>query len=127
MSDAVSSRLLDQRVRNRVIDVLELLGDGNAGVQDVGVAEYFNMFFDWADEPQRALSTYTATEVALLEKVLAVLLDALAATNGLNTVDEICDSGWPRRTAVVAQEAFSAMVARGRFREDVEEAEPGRD
>ncbi|MGW7686797.1 hypothetical protein ACWGID_39020 [Kribbella sp. NPDC054772] len=120
----VSGRVVEQRVRNRVIEVLEILADGDGGVLLVGVGDYFNLFFDWVDEPPRALSTYTAEEFEQVGRVLAVVNEALAATEGLEQVDEIIESGWPTRIAVVAREAFAVMAARGRFSEDAEEAEP---
>lgn len=131
MSNSISSRLLDQRLRNRVIDALETLADGVDGLFSAGGVEYFNQFFDFIDEVDdtlpydwRALSTYTAAEVRTLEAVLSVMLEALAGTEGFETDHEIAASGWPERVQPIACEALTVMLERGRFDEHHEEREP---
>lgn len=128
MAEEVSDRLIDQRVRNRVIEVLEVLADGVAGLFALGGNEYFNLFFDYIDdgfqEDWRTLSTYTAAEVDKLEAVLAVMLEALDGTAGLHTDNEIAASGWPDRVQPIARDALAAMLGRGRFDEEHEQREP---
>lgn len=128
VAEEVSERLVDQRVRNRVAEVLEILADGDAGLFAVGGKEYFNLFFDYIDDDLpydwRALSTYTAEEIEKIEHVLTSMLTALDATASLDTEAEIAATGWPQRVQPVAQEALTAMIARGRFDEEREETEP---
>ncbi|MGH3266962.1 MAG: hypothetical protein ACRDNS_33840 [Trebonia sp.] len=69
----------------------------------------------------RNLSTYTKAEVTELERVLGVMLDAVAATPTFYTDDEFIASGWPQRIQPIAARALATMLGRGRFREDVEE------
>jgi hypothetical protein len=128
VAEEVSERLVDQRVRNRVEEVLEILADGDAGLFAVGGKEHFNLFFDYIDDDLpydwRALSTYTAEEIEKIEHVLTSMLTALDATASLDTEAEIAATGWPQGVQPVAQEALTAMIARGRFDEEREETEP---
>jgi hypothetical protein len=125
MTEPPSSRVVDQRVRNRVIDAVEVLAGGPDGVRSASTAEYINMFFDVVDDDMpgdwRDLSTYTKAEVIELERVLGLMLDAVAATPEICTDDEFIASGWPERIQPFAARALATMLRRGRFREDVEE------
>lgn len=122
-----SQRLIDQRLRNRVIEAVEILADGDDGVRAVGDTEYFNYFFDFVDDDLpwdwRSLSTYTAEEVAAIEEVLSSMLAALEGTSDMDHLEMIA-SGWPRRVQPVAQRALALMLARGRFDEEHEEERP---
>ncbi|OYO01500.1 hypothetical protein [Enemella evansiae] len=128
MPEYVSRRLVEQRLRNRVIEVLEILADGIDGLFTVGGTEYFELFFDYIDDDSphdwRALSTYTAAEVDKLAALLVVMLEAVDRTQTLSTEDEIAGSGWPDRIQPIAHEALSTMLERGRFDEEREETEP---
>jgi hypothetical protein len=44
---------VDQLVRNRVIEVLGILADGEPGLFAVGAKEYFNPLFDYIDDDLR--------------------------------------------------------------------------
>jgi hypothetical protein len=129
VADEPSQRLVDQRLRNRVIEAVEIVAEGDAGVLAVGDTEYFNYFFDFVDDDLpwewRSLSTYTADEVAALEEVLEAVLEALEAVGHLDHLDLIA-SGWPTRIQPVAQRALALMLARGRFDEEQEEDQPSR-
>jgi hypothetical protein len=128
MKESPSPRLVDQRVRNRAIDALQILADGPNGVRAVGNVEYVNTFFDVVDDDMpgdwRDMSTYIPAEVAALEKVQSLLVDACAATPQICTDDVFIASGWPVRIAPVAATALATMLGRGRFREDREEESP---
>lgn len=127
VAEEVSTRLVDQRVRNRVIEVMELLADGDDGLRAVGDVEYFNLFFDWVDddipEDWRANSAYTPEEVEHIEAVHRSMLAAVYATGGMDTA-QTAASGWPRRIQPIAQQALALMLRRGRFDEETEEEEP---
>lgn len=123
----MSARVVDQRTRNRVIDVLEHLADGDDGLLAMGDVEYFNLFFDWVDDDGpgewRTNSTYVPEEVERIEAVYRLMLAALEAADGLDAA-ELAASGWPTRIQPVAQEALDVMVRRGRYDEEVEQEQP---
>jgi hypothetical protein len=123
-----SERLIDQRVRNRVMRALEPLAKGDEGVRLDGNAEYVNQFFDFIDDDApgdwRAVSTFIPAEVAELDKIQRLLLDAVAATGQICSDDDFIASGWPERIKPIAADALSLMRRRGRFSEDREEERP---
>src|SRR5690348_17843672 len=96
-----SERVVEQRLRNRAIEALDMLARGDAGVRCVGNAEYVNQFFDTIDDDSpwrwREWSTFTAAEVIALDTVQQLLLDACAATPQLQSDDDFIASGWPER------------------------------
>jgi hypothetical protein len=128
MEDRPSERLVDQRVRNRVMEALEPLAEGDEGVRAVGSVDYVNFFFDFIDDDApgdwRAMTTYIPAEVAVLDRIQHFLLDAVAATGQSCSDDDFIASGWPKRIQPVATEALRLMRHRGRFREDREEETP---
>jgi hypothetical protein len=111
MAEAPSSRLIDQRVRNRAIDALQVLAGGPEAVRSAGNADYVNTFFAVVDDDipgdWRDLSTYTPGEIAALEKVQRLLLDACAATPTICTDEVFIASGWPERIQPVAAHALA--------------------
>lgn len=125
MKDAVSDRLLDQRLRNRFIEELLCLVDWEETLT-WGAGEYFNSFFDFfPDEPPLPPnSVLTDEERSALTKVLALMNMALDSTSPLVGEAELIDSGWPENIKPIAQKALALMLQRGRFSEEIEEAEP---
>jgi hypothetical protein len=126
MPARTSHRLLDQRIRNRVLDALLLLADGEAAVRRWGCAEYFEKFFDCfhTESPWDPPSTMTAEEIAATKTVLALMLDAMSATPRVMPDGEFIRSGWPERIKPLAEQAAGVFLARGRFDEEREEDEP---
>ena len=128
MDDAISPRLLDQRLRNRIMETVDGLTDGDAGVHEIGFTEYFESFFDFIphrdDGGPHPNSAMTAEERELLLRLSQLVDEACDATPGTMSDDAFCRTGWPQRIQVLAQEAFETMARRGRFSEDEEEAEP---
>ena len=128
MAEKPTDRLIDQRVRNRIIDAVAVLAKGDDGVRKVGKAEYVESFFDMIDDDVspswRDMSTLTPAEVSCLASVLGLLLDACAATPQMCSDDEFIASGWPERIEPAAASALALMEQRGRFREDHEEDSP---
>jgi hypothetical protein len=126
--DQPSERLVEQRLRNRAIEALEALAAGDDGVRAMGTSEYLNLFFDTIDDEipwqWREWSTFTPDEVAALDRVHRTLLDAIAATPQIRSIDEFIASGWPARIAPVAATALGLMQTRGRFSEEREEDSP---
>ena len=128
MEEQPSERLIDQRIRNRIMEAVETLADGDDGVRRDWPAEYFESFYDWiphrSDGGMRPNSAITADEGALLLEVSAILDDACDATPGNMTADEFIATGWPKRIQPVALKALSLMRARSQFSEEQEEEAP---
>lgn len=124
--DRPSERVVLQRLRNRAIEALETLARGAQGVLVAGNSEYVNQFFDTIDDDARwrEWSTFTSAEVAALDEVQRVLLDACAATPRVCSDGEFIASGWIERITPVATRALELMRARGRYREDRAEGSP---
>ena len=126
--DRPSDRLVEQRMRNRAMESLVALSEGDAGVRSVGVAEYVNQFFDVIDDDipwhWREWSCFTPGEVERLDEVHRLLKAACGATPQIVTDDDFIASGWPTRIQPAARLALDLMQARGRFREDVDEEDP---
>jgi hypothetical protein len=121
----VSKRVVEQRLRNRVIEWLEVLADGDHAVRLFGVASYFEEFFDVVNDDLsfdwRENSAYTSDEVRAIDRVLTELKAASAAVPPLARVDEFITSGWPSRIQPDARAALQTMEQRGRFSEDVDQ------
>lgn len=128
MDDSPSDRVIEQRLRNRAIEALEVLAQGDDGVRAVGNSDYINYFFDTIDDDVlpgwRDSSALTPDEVLELDRVQRVLLDACSATPQVEPDDDFIASGWPERIKPIATDALAVMLQRGRFREDREEDAP---
>jgi hypothetical protein len=126
--ESPSERLVEQRMRNRAMEALVALSEGDSGVRSVGVGEYIEQFFDVISDDipwhWRDWSCFTPEEVERLNAVLRLLEAACAATPRVDTDDAFIASGWPNRIQPAALMALDVMQARGRFREDVEEETP---
>lgn len=123
-----SERVVEQRMRNRAIEALETLAKGDDGVRQIGVVEYVEQFFDIIDDRSpwswRTWKVFTPTEVAALGEVHDLLVAACAATPTMVGEEDFVATGWPTQIQPAARTALDLMLARGRFSEDVEEAEP---
>ncbi|RYG93764.1 MAG: hypothetical protein EON58_17680 [Alphaproteobacteria bacterium] len=119
-SNPIPECLLSQRLRNRCIDVLELLADGNETVRRFGSAEYFNCFFDWFPDEgvYKPPSAMSQDEVKVATAVLVLMRDACDATPLRVTEDELISTGWPSRIQPFAQNALEVFMTRGRGIED---------
>lgn len=128
MEEQPSDRLVDQRIRNRIIEAVETLADGDDGVRREWPVEYFESFYTWIphrdDGEMPPISAISAEERTLLLKVSRVLDDACDATPKNITADELIATGWPKRIQPVAQEALDLMRDRGRFSEEQEADTP---
>ena len=128
MEEQLSDRLIDQRIRNRIMEALETLADGDEGVRRDWPAEYFESFYDWVphrgDGGMRSNSAISPDEEALLRQVSGILDDACDATPGNMTADELIATGWPKRIQPIACKALNLMRVRGRFSEENEEEAP---
>lgn len=123
-----SERLIAQRVRNRILEEILGLSEGEAGVHEAGPTEWFESFFDWfpyEGEPEW-FPAMTAEEADTVSAVCKIMQQAIAETDISRepTVDEIIQTGWPERVAPTAKLALDVLMARGRFSEEQEEDEP---
>lgn len=127
-SDERSQRVWDQLKRNRIMDQMADLARGNARVYRMGPWDYFECFFDWFpyEGPWEPNPSMSADEVEACREVLAAMQAALAATPKRVELDELVETGWPERIRPLAERAVRILLARGRFDEDREEAEPSR-
>jgi hypothetical protein len=128
MENKSSNRIINQRIGNRIMDVLLTLAKGDEGARQVWPAEYFESFYDWIPHRDhggiRPNSAITADERALLLEVSSILDDACDVTPGNMTADELIATGWPKRIQPVALKALILMRERGRFSEEQEEDTP---
>ena len=127
MDENPSERLIDQRVRNRIMEAVHTIADGEEGVRREWPGEYFESFYTWIPhhndgdmQPNSAISPEERT--GLLE-LSAILDEACDATPKIMSADEFIDTGWPKRMQPTAQKVLRLMLARGRFSEHREEAE----
>ncbi|WAC58688.1 hypothetical protein [Brevundimonas sp. SL130] len=127
MEATPSSRIIDQRVRNRIMEELLGLAEGDESVRRIGAGEYFEAFYDWVPhrgDGIRPNSALTQDEAALILKVSIALDEACDATPKMVSTQELIATGWPERIKPLARSALDQMLKRGRFREEIEEDEP---
>lgn len=122
-----SRRLVDQRVRNRIMEAILGLSEGDAGVDKSGTTEWFESFFDYFpyDGPEVSdVTSINGEEWSALTSLLAVMQTAFSETSGDIAGAELIVTGWPARIARIAAETLSVFLARGRFSEEAEEQTP---
>ncbi|MFZ2998281.1 hypothetical protein [Sphingobium sp.] len=122
MSTSISDRLLDQRLRNGMIERLQMLVDWTETIAAVGAAGYFNSFFDvFPDKPPLPVNTVLSSEECeALTKILELMDQVASCTRQNLTDDELVASAWPMRIGEQANSALSIMMVRGKLSDDVE-------
>jgi hypothetical protein len=125
----ITGRLAEQRLRNRAIDILEILAEGQEGAERIGAEEWFNRFFDVFDDdtplgPWQSWSTFTPEEVNALGGVHFLMVMAAETTSPIVSVEELAELRWPARVQPLARDVFRLLAERGRFSEEREEDEP---
>ncbi|MDR4308145.1 hypothetical protein IHQ68_16110 [Chelatococcus sambhunathii] len=122
MSENLSQRVGDQRVRNRIMEVTETLAFGDEGVRQVGLKEYFEQFYDWIpnNDDGSALRNSAITEIErnLITAVRTLLDNACDVTPDMSE-EEFIETGWPRRIQPFARETLDVMLRRGKFSEEI--------
>ena len=120
-----SPRLVDQRVRNRIMEAADLLAMGEGGVRLVGFSAFFELFYDWIphheDGPLPPNAALTSEERSGLERLRNVLDEACDATPGEMSVAAFIATGWPDRIAEAAASALEVLGRRGPAPEDAED------
>jgi hypothetical protein len=134
MADELSQRVLEQRYRNRIMEQMWSLARGEEAIREDPI-EYVESFYDWfpsqaegsfypkAPDQWKGLATLSPAEDVAVRVVLGLMI--AATEKGWNCdAEEAIANGWPQRIAPHAQRALDLMLARGRFDEENEEAEP---
>lgn len=129
MDDDPSERVIEQRVRNRIAEVLSCLADPES-VLAVGTPEYFESFFDWfpyrPGQPgvMHPNSTIDDRERTAILQVLALMNEASDSTPRNMTAGQFLTTRWPVLITPAAARALAVIKERGRFSEELEEDEP---
>ncbi|WP_313906127.1 hypothetical protein [Rhizobium leguminosarum] len=127
LDEEVSDRIVEQRWRNRIIDAIEVLAQGNEGLIEVNYNEFFEGFYDYWRDGQlfvRPNSAITTDEERTVDALGRMLEDISMETRHFQSEAEYIQSGCAERIKPVAQEALKLFLSRGRFREDCEELSP---
>ena len=126
MTEEPSERLIEQRIRNRIYEILEILADCDDGVDLVGIKGYFYLFEDFVHRQsiEAGTSALSKDERAIVLEI-AEFLEAASETNPDFTKAEFIESDWPAKIAPTARDARTLFLRRGLFSEKVEELEPG--
>lgn len=122
MSEEIAERIVEQRLRNRIIEVVEVLASGDDGVRYVGPAEFFEAFYDFiphhSDHAMYPNSAISPAERKAL-KVLSAILDQACDSIPRNLeIEEFIETGWPKKIQNVAQNVHSLMIQRGYLSEE---------
>lgn len=126
METEPSTRLMDQRVRNRIIEASEILAGGVDGLRLFGVSGYFNFFFDWVPDAGDipANSAMSVDEHQQLMVLRRLVVEACDDTPTDITKDGLIESGWLERIVPEARRTLEIFLIRGRFDEEKGELEP---
>lgn len=127
-SDDVSARVVDQRCRNRLIEIVETFAEGPNGpvMRAIGPGDPIQDFFmyvsdDCIPQSNSALSAEETLEAIALCEVISKALDA--SSRPLDDT-EFIEAGWADEIMPIAQRVLEVFLRRGRFDEEKEEAEP---
>ena len=124
--EPASKRIVEQRLRNRIMEALLSIAEGDEGVREAGFVEYFEGFFDVVSDDALDNSALASEEKAALRHVLEQINEACEQTPNRMSDDEFIATGWPARLRPIAQEALASMLDRGRFSEEAEELMPSK-
>ncbi|WP_245455871.1 hypothetical protein [Mesorhizobium sp. M7A.F.Ca.US.008.03.1.1] len=82
MTEEPSERLIEQRIRNRIYEILEILADCDDGVDLVGIKGYFYLFEDFVHRPsiEAGTSALSKDERAIVLEI-AEFLEMASETN----------------------------------------------
>ncbi|MEP6017235.1 MAG: hypothetical protein ABJ251_01990 [Paracoccaceae bacterium] len=118
----ISQQLLYQRIRNRVIELL----DWYCSFDDLakfGVSEAINMVDDWLPiDYDKAPNVFNEQEKRVIAEFFQLFEAASNATD-----EDACDVNWLKssdewiRLSAVARNALPVLLERGRFSEEIEE------
>jgi hypothetical protein len=127
MTERPSDRLVEQRIRNRIMEAVLTLAQGDEGVRREWPGEYFESFFDFVPYGSTAWSSNTALnerEKAKLLELAGLVDQACDATRTLTDAEELIATGWPSKIQPLARQTLNLFLERGRFDEQKEEETP---
>jgi hypothetical protein len=122
----MTSQLIDQRVRNRIIEMLEWLIECESTPPQLGMDELINSWEDWVPIPVEQgyfpCPVFTSEEADLLCKVSSVIRTFCEITPK-SIQDGAAAVALPQWVSVIsaAKSALSVMCKRGRMSEDEEQ------
>lgn len=121
----MTSQLVYQRIRNRIIEMLEWIIESENKVPTLGFDELINAWEDWVSSPLQKdafpVPVYTAAENDRLREV-SFALDALCNATPTSITDDVAVLALPEWVVVVetARNAHAELMMRGRLSEDEE-------
>ena len=125
MTEEPSSRIVEQRLRNRMLECFEYLAKSDEAVRTLGFREYFELFFDqFPYDGAWSLATLDDAEIRATQEVLDMMRMALEATPSNMAGEDFIQSGWPERIQPLAVRAVQTFLTRGKSNEEAEEIEP---
>lgn len=119
----MTSQLVYQRIRNRIIEVLEWLIECESTPPELGLNELINFWKDWVSsslqENEFPISVYTELEDKLLREVNSAI-NAFCEVTPLSIIDEAEAMALPEWKVLIAAvwRTYIAMMKRGKFSED---------
>lgn len=119
--DSASPEMVDRRIRNRIIECLEIAADA-AALAEFGAFSFINLWDDWVQPPiaeRYAAPVFTAAEAKAIQAFHDTLDQAAQATDADITRPEELSSRAPWRAVLAgAAAALSVFLERGRLPED---------
>ncbi|WP_106744949.1 hypothetical protein [Yoonia maritima] len=121
--EEISRQLLYQRLRNRVIELLEMYSSLE-NIASFGAYEMINKVDDWLPlDYEKAPKVFTETEKEVIAEFIGLVSSASDAThNDTSNLEWLKASVEWNRLFEFAQKALTVFSERGRFSEKVEEA-----
>jgi len=119
-----TSRLVEQRIRNRLFEYIEWVVESERMLPDLGLNELLNQWEDWISRPVEVDSfpapVFTEPETRAL-RALDATWDLFCSATPTTIVDERAAMSTPQWRDFVAAAKAAAVVfrVRGRFPEDV--------
>ena len=121
----MTSQLVYQRIRNRIIEMLEWIIDSENRAPTVGFDELINSWEDWVSSPLQTDAfpppVYTPAEGERLRDV-SLAVDELCNATPTSITGDVAVLALPEWVAVVetARTAHGELMMRGRLSEDEE-------
>ena len=121
-----SVRVVEQRIRNRLIEYLEMLITYEAGPRTVDLNEVINQWEDWnppahSQDSQFPEPTYTRSEAALLSLVAEAWEAFCVATpQNISSLSEVVRAPQWRSLVAAADSALHELLRRGKLSEESE-------
>jgi hypothetical protein len=115
--------LIEQRIRNRLIEFLELATSEHHVLRTFGLNEIVNQWFDWnPDEPtvnDYPKPPYTESEAQLLYKVaIAISAFVNATSNDISDFSAAVATSYWRDFASCSNDALKELMKRGKLSEN---------